>query len=112
MSRLARDLFSMSKLLILLSKSVEFLMCELLIVLQRGNNILAKDFVMLWKAVPIPEIIGHKRIPGFMSFKKTITVESSIISSHSTIKQRIGIFSLSPYLVRLVLKSYKIFIYT
>ena len=40
MSRLARDLFSMFKLLILLSKLLEFLMYELLIVPKRGNNIL------------------------------------------------------------------------
>ena len=47
MSRLARDLFSKFKLLILLSKSLVFLMCELLIVPKRGNNILVKDFAML-----------------------------------------------------------------
>ena len=44
LSRLARDLF---KLLILLSKLLEFLMCELLIVPKRGDYILAKDFVIL-----------------------------------------------------------------
>ena len=47
-----------------MSKSPEFLMCELPIVLKRGDNILAKDFVMLLGTVPIPVIIGHKGIPG------------------------------------------------
>ena len=35
-------------------------------------------------------------------------VESSIISNHHTIKQRLVFFSLSPYLVRLVQESFKI----
>ena len=35
-------------------------------------------------------------------------VESSIILNPNIIKQRLGFFNLSPYLVRFVLKSYKI----
>ena len=38
-------------------------------------------------------------------------IESSIISNHNTVKQKLGFFqfvSLSLYLVKLVLKSYKI----
>ena len=64
MSRLARDLFSMFKLLIFLINSLKFLMCKLLIMPKRGGNILAKDFVMLWGTDPIPEIIGCRGIPG------------------------------------------------
>ena len=48
MSRTVRDFFFMFKLLILLRKPPEVLMCELLIAPKRGENILAKDFVMLW----------------------------------------------------------------
>ena len=38
-------------------------MCKLLIVSKREANNLAKDIVMLWRAVPFPDIIGHKGIP-------------------------------------------------
>ena len=44
--KLARDVFSIFISFILLSKSVEFLMFELLIEPKRGVNILAKDSVM------------------------------------------------------------------
>ena len=47
MSRLANDLFFMFISFILLSKPLEFLMCELLIICKRGDNILTKDFGML-----------------------------------------------------------------
>ena len=53
MSRQARDLFSLFKLFILLNRSLEFFMCQLLIVPKRGDNILAKDFTKLWREVPI-----------------------------------------------------------
>ena len=67
-----RDLFSMFILFILLSKSPEFLVCELLIEPKREDNILEKDFAMLAGGVgvgvslqvPIPKIIGRKGIPG------------------------------------------------
>ena len=64
MSRLAEDLFSLFKLLILLSKSQEFLMCDSLLVPKRWDNILAKDFAMSWRADLIPFIIIHKGISG------------------------------------------------
>ena len=39
-------------------------MHELLIISKRELDILVKDFAVLWGAIPIPEIIGHKGIPG------------------------------------------------
>ena len=57
MLKLIRGFFSMFIWFILLSKLAEFLMCKWLIVPKRVDDILAKDFAMLWKAAPIPEII-------------------------------------------------------
>ena len=57
-------LCSMLKLLILLSKSPEFLMSELLIVPKQEDTILPKDVMMLWGADSVTEIIGRKRISG------------------------------------------------
>ena len=48
MLRLARNLFSMFILLILLSKSREFLMYELLIVQKIEFILLTKDFATIW----------------------------------------------------------------
>ena len=39
-------------------------MCKLLIVPKKEDNILAKDFVILWRADPIPEISGSGGIPS------------------------------------------------
>ena len=64
MSILTGDLFFMFRLLILLIKKLEFLMCELLNLPKRENHILAKYFAMLWRIVPIPELIRRKGIPG------------------------------------------------
>ena len=72
MSRLARNLFFMFKLLILPSKSTEFLMCRILIVPKRGINILIKDITDLLGADQIPDIVGGRGIPCLWVFLKII----------------------------------------
>ena len=64
------DLSSMLKLLIFLRKSPDFLMCQLIIVPKKGDNILDKDFAMLWRADPIPEIIGRRGISGLRDLER------------------------------------------
>ena len=44
------------------NKSQEFLIYRLLIVVKRGDSILAKDLAILSNTEPIPEIIGHRGI--------------------------------------------------
>ena len=72
MSRLVRDSCSIFILLTLLSKSLEFLMYELLIVPKRGYNILTKDSVMLWEDSSNPRNNWNS---WFLSFGKTINFE-------------------------------------
>ena len=52
---LAQDLFSVFILFILLRKSLEFLMCQSLIMCKRGDNILATDFAIYQEADSTPE---------------------------------------------------------
>ena len=66
MSRPPKDLFFILMLIIVLSCEPELSMCASLIVPNRGNNVLAKSFVMLWGggAEPLSEMIGLKGISG------------------------------------------------
>ena len=48
MSRLAKYLFFIKMLIILLRSVLELLICASLIVPNNGENILAKSFAMLW----------------------------------------------------------------
>ena len=58
MSGLAKDLFFILILVILLRCEPELLICTSLIVPNNGDNVLAEYFAMLLGADPIPEIIG------------------------------------------------------
>ena len=69
MSTLTKDLFFMFISFILWCESTEFLTYELLIISRRRVNILAKDITILWGALPIPEMIGLKRISILWVFK-------------------------------------------
>ena len=64
MSKLAKDLFFILELTILLRSEPELLICVSVIVPQNGDKFLAKYFVMLLGEDPIAEIIGLK-VYGF-----------------------------------------------
>ena len=59
MSGLVKDLFYTFILFILLIKSLEFLMYEVLIVSKREDNMLVKDFMKLLGAFPAPEMCSY-----------------------------------------------------
>ena len=68
MSKLARGLFSMFKLLILLRKSPEFLMYVLLVEPKKRYGILGKYIFILWGAIKSQKllIIEEFQVNGFL----------------------------------------------
>ena len=65
MSRLAKDLFFILMLVILLRSEPELLICTSLTVPNIGVSVLAKNFAMLWGGGDhIPETVGFKEISG------------------------------------------------
>ena len=57
-SKLAKNLFFIFLFVILLSKSPEFLTCELIIMFKRSVNTMAKHVAILRGTLPRPEVIG------------------------------------------------------